>query len=88
MTTIFITSHLVCGDAPTKVSGVMVKTTDPHRAVEILDAGHTAVLPHGAFDLAKQVLRLAGCDDAHCDYQVAVARGLMPVSSDVEDMLR
>lgn len=73
--TAFVTSHLVVGDTPDGVSGDMVQTSDPTEAAQAIEAGKTAVLPEGAFDVAAKVLSMLGATDEHIDFQINQAQG-------------
>lgn len=73
VSTVFVTSHLVLGDVPTTVSGPTTVTTSAEGAVAAILAGATAVLPHGAWETAAQVLRLFGAPEAHISWTLAAS---------------
>lgn len=74
MSSTFVTSHLVVGDEPTKVSGHIVKVDTPEEAVSVIEAGGTAVLPGGSWDAAATVLRLFGASEEHVRFQIDTAK--------------
>lgn len=72
---VWITSHLVVGGHAETVSGIREYVDTLDAALRALDRGTTAILPAGAFDLAKQVLLAAGRDEAGAEWQVRSALG-------------
>lgn len=84
MSSVFVTSHLVVGEPPTKVSGDIQQVQTAEEAVSVIDSGGTAVLPEGAWDLAEEVLRSFGANEEHVKRQVEQSRnpsgGEIPVA--------
>lgn len=70
MTSTFVTSHLVLGDAPTDLSGPVVSVRTAEEAVHVIEHGGTAVLPAGAEVEAAHTLRLFGADEKHIRFQM------------------
>jgi hypothetical protein len=75
MSTTFITSHLLMGDRPAKISRPVIDVANADGAIRVLDEGKIALLPRDAWDQAERVLRHYGCDIAHVRFQLAVGRG-------------
>lgn len=80
----FVTSHLVVGDMPTKISGDIQQVQTAEEAVSVIEHGGTAVLPEGAWKVAEDVLRSFGADEEHIKFQVGSAQnpsgGEIPVA--------
>lgn len=74
MSSAFVTTHLVVGDPPSKISGRTSQVQSTEQAIEVIERGGTAVLPDGAWDLAADVLRYFGADEEHIRFQVDTAR--------------
>lgn len=71
----WITDRLVVGGNAGTVSGIREHVTTVEAALRGLRRGTTAVLPAGAFDLAKQVLLAAGRDEEGAQFAVNLAQG-------------
>jgi hypothetical protein len=82
MRSTFITTHLVVGDPPTKVSGDIRQVQTAEQAVEVIEGGGIAVLPEGAWEVAEDVLRLFGADEKHIKFQVGTAKS-PPTGGDI-----
>lgn len=78
MQTYYVTSHLLVGEMPRHLTGILTWADDVPQAVRGLRAGATVVLPAGQFDLARQVLLELGADPAFADFSIAVSQGLWP----------
>ena len=76
--TFYVTANLLIGSMPTHLTGVLTWVDNVPQAVRALRADATAVLPSGAFDLAREVLLELGADPAYADFCIAVSQGLWP----------
>lgn len=68
-----VTSCLFVGATPTHLSGLFVNATTAHHALRLIDLGASAVVP--TFEVAAEVLRLAGRSEEGIAFAIAVATG-------------